>query len=149
MKKNPLGCRTVWLNSSTTRWTTGRKLRIHTQQMTRAGIDSVRTQLRQRTSPLPKEATRCQNLRRKRRRTCTCYLFLKEEHPWFYFFSITASSTGFLSIRRVLFSPARESLHRYSFCPAVTCREQPWRRKYSRAGFCFFWELCSHVTRVL
>lgn len=104
MKKYPLGCRTVWLNSSTTRWTTGSKLRILTQQKTQAGISSIRTQLLvDGTFPLPKGAARCQNMRRKLRRACTFSLFRKEEHPWFYFFStspllalVSSSSAGFL-----------------------------------------------------
>lgn len=107
MKKNPLGCRTVWLNSSTTRWTTGRKLRIHTQQKTQAGIDSVRTQLLVHgTSPLPKGATRWQNMKRKPEMLLYLFLFLKEEHPWFYFppslflAQVSSSSAGFFFLRQ-------------------------------------------------
>lgn len=77
-----------------------------------------------RQKELPGDKTWKENLRR----TCTFFCSLKKNILGFIFSPLPASSTGFLFISRVLFSPTRESLHCYSFCPAVTCREQPWRK---------------------
>lgn len=148
MKKNPLGCRTVWLNSSTTRWTTGRKLKIHTQQKTQAGIDSVRTQLLvQGTSPLPKGAKTWEE---NWDALVLYFCFVKKNILGFIFFPLPACSMDFIS--RVLFLWKEKASTVTPFVPLLPAESNLREENILMVFFLFVFfkgELCSPVTRVL